>query len=265
MTGVPIDVYLSGVGEQLEDLEQVVPKTRYRFTGTVLTTDDVRVLEDGMAATGGPPPRSLVDAGLADQRGAFSPIGDAIHHAMAEPAGRVHVESSQRSGTTSFSAWFLDGRAVVVATERPVPVGSSEDAELPSAPGTTVRLDWMDAAQVPAAIAAWVGLRPAWNLATEPAMLPEAEVVARCEDPRAPAPTGADAHLRHVWAQPWTPWTLATTGFSHGRSMVNTGRTGQFEISGAEDGLVAFQARPSSTVWIEIVELTAAASAGHRL
>ena len=122
----------------------------------------------------------------------------------------------------------------------------------------TVGLELVDSSGVPALVASWVGLAPAWSLATTPPTILEETVLARVDEPETPPPPGADAHLRYVWSQPWFLWTLRASGSEYGLVVVHAGAAGQFLITSADEpGHVGFGPVPAAQLWAQLVQQTA--------
>jgi hypothetical protein len=254
-----LDPYLADDG--LEDLSRIGPSQPFASDGPRIAGVDVDVLAAAVAGPQDDPPAALVAAGLLDADGALTPEGTAVARVLAAPTGRVRVESGRGRAPLTLDVYARDGVAVAVATASPASLVEAPHGDDLLAAATSVQLDMLDTAAVPGLVAAWVGLAPAWSLATEPAELPEELVTTRVDAPEVPPPPGADAHLRHVWDQPWTLWTLRS-GTGDGVAYVNAGRCGQLALTAAEGDAVGLAAVPSAQVWSTLVAVSKDALAG---
>ena len=165
----------------------------------------------------------LVDAGLATDDGKLTEQGQLVKQILTKPSARVRVESSRGRAPLTFEAYVLSGQAVIVASTSPATLVEDPHGEDILAASGRVQLDFVDVSYVPIALAAWVGLAPAWSLATSPELIDEKLLVHRMDDPAVPPPADADENLKYVWSQPWFLWTLTGTGLAHGLVMVNAG------------------------------------------
>ena len=265
------DRFLSTVGEDVEDLSRVAPAQPWVSAGPTLSRDgfellrrsaarDLRVRRLGAAEVA--QLDRLVAAGLLDAKGRLTDPGQWVAATLAQPQGEVHVDAAVGRIPFSFRASLRGDHAVVVATASPRPwSGADPDAEQVPASADTLTVDDVPLGYLPVALARWVGLGPAWSLATEPELLPESLVTARLEDPDVPAPAEADVVLREVWRQPWFLWTLQTTAAPHGLVVVHAGDRGCYAtVSTPEPGVVAFRAIASYDVWLRLLELVAGAT-----
>ncbi|WP_250445115.1 hypothetical protein [Actinotalea sp. C106] len=248
MSEVPLDAYLLGVDEPVEDLVEILPEQPFAPSGVQVPVELLDQLSPMLRLRRTPP--ALVEAGLAQRHGGLTPIGQHLSRLHRDPDHRLRVDATAPDGQTGhLEASFREGYAAVLATPSP----------LAPAPGqqrydVDPFIDVVDAAQVPGVLAAWIGLRPAWSLATEPATFPRRYLDARLRSPSAPPPPEADAHLRHVWDQTWTPWTLRVTAGPTVREMLRTTRTGMVEVRPAETpGDIHLGAAHSSMVWGELI------------
>lgn len=270
MTPQPaLDPYLTSIGEPVEDLSRIMASQPFRSVGPSLDRADLEAL----VAAGRPAllrrstPPALVEADLMDGRGRLTDSGRSVHAMLTAADGRLRVESVRGSTPLVLDVYVRQGWALTVSTRSPAAIAEPPRGQDIVTTATRIGLDHVDAARVPMDVAAWVGLAPAWSLATEPVDVPEALLRRRVDDPTTPPAPDADAHLRYVWQQPWFLWTLQASGSTSGRIMVNAGRAGHFALTtpdggpaAAEAGLVGFRAMPSAAVWRDLVHLAAVAA-----
>ena len=272
-----LDPYLSSVGEPLEDLSRIAASQPFRSAGPSLDRADVEALVtlDRTLRLRRTAPAGLVAAGLVDERGRLTDDGRTVTAALTSPTGRLRVESARGSTPLVLDVYLRSGWALVLSTASPAALTAPPRGEDIVTTATGLGLDYVDVAQVPTMIASWVGLAPAWSLATSPQDLPESLVRRRVDDPGTPPPASADANLRHAWEQPWFLWTLQAASSPTGRVLVNAGRAGHFALTqptgapGADAGAgsgtddertVGFRAAPSASLWRDLVRLVAEAA-----
>ena len=258
-----LDPYMLSIGEPLEDLSKIAAAQPFRSQGPSLPRDDLDVLTRAARArwrsVGATP--ALAEAGLMDDTGVTSD-GQTVVSLLTGATGRVRVESGRGRAPLTLDVYLRDGLALTLATSSPAALADAPHGDDLLAVASTVGLDILDTAAVPAHIASWVGLAPAWSLATAPTEIREDLVLARVDDPGTPPPAGADAHLRHVWEQPWYMWTLRASGSEHGLLMVQAGAAGCFVVrSSRTPESVTFGAAVSAEVWLRIVGAVAGAVA----
>lgn len=260
------DPYLVAIGQELEDLSRIGPAQPFRAHGPTLARDDLAVLARAAQARlrSVAPTPTLTSAGLMDG-GGLTPDGRTVVAMLTAPEARMRVESGRGRAPLTLDVYLQGGAALTVATASPAALPDVPHGESILEVSASVGLDLVDSSAVPAVIASWVGLAPAWSLATTPEVLPEATVLARVDDPRTPPPPGADAHLRHVWDQPWFLWTLRASGAEAGLVVVHAGAAGGFVLTAApEPADVGFRVAPAALLWSQIVELTSTAVTAGR-
>lgn len=258
-----LDPYLVSIGEELEDLSRISREQPFRATGPRVDRAALETFASARRRVTGTVSSALVAAELIDDAGRLTEPGRLVQAFLRKPEGRVRVESGRGHAPLTLDVHLRAGRALVLSTAAPGSLAEPPRGDAIVAAGTTVTLDMMEAAAVPATIAAWVGLGPAWSLATSPVDLPEDLLLRRVDDPHVPVPPGAGAHLRHVWAQPWFMWTLRATTQTSGLVMVNAGRSGHYAMTlpsdGADEGSIGFHAVPSAVLWTRLVEIVGTA------
>jgi hypothetical protein len=254
MTLPRLDPYLESIGESVEDLSRIAASQPYQSLGPLLPRQALGILLDtGRKVTLGL--KELLEAGLAGEDGKLTDQGKLVKQILTKPAARIRLESSRGRAPLTFDAYVYGGQAVLLSSASPaslVEVPHGEDILTASA---LVRIDFVQADYVPVATAAWVGVAPAWSLATSPELIDQELLVHRADDPAVPPPAGADANLKHVWSQPWFLWTLSGTGLNSGLVMINAGRAGHFAVTQGEGDKARFTAYPSTFLWHKLVTL----------
>ncbi|WP_456787808.1 hypothetical protein [Cellulomonas sp. P5_C5] len=256
------DPYLASVGEQVEDISRIAAAQPFRSRGPSLPRDDldllVRATRAKLRKFRATP--ALLDAGLMDDQGPTSD-GRTVARLLQVPAGRLHLESGRGRAPLTLDVYVHGTRAIALSTVSPAALVDVLHGDDLLAAATTVGVDIVASSAVPAHIAAWVGLAPAWSLGTSPVEIAEATVMARVDDPSTPPPPDADAALRYVWEQPWFLLTMTTAPFQRGLFVVNAGPAGQFVVNATtKRGVYVFQAFHSSVVWLTLVDTVALAS-----
>lgn len=114
-----------------------------------------------------------------------------------------------------------------------------------SARSHVIELPTAQAVQV---LVSWLGIGPGWPLETDPQQLPEELVRQRVHDRGTPAPPGADARLKQVWARVGALWTVTAhdlrTRGSSSLTAVDAYDRGTYRLTPAGDGLVTMEALP---------------------
>ena len=262
MTLPRLDPYLVSIGAELEDVSRISAAQPFTHQGPALPREDLEVLARAAKArlrkVGATP--TLTAAGLMDESG-LTEDGRTIAGLLTQPEARMHVESGRGRAPLTLDVYLRGGLALTVATTSPASLDQTPHGDTILEVAGTVGLDVVDSSGVPALIASWVGLAPGWSLATTPDSILEETVLARVDEPATPPPPGADAHLRHVWSQPWFLWTLRASGSETGLVVVRAGSAGQYLLTTAtEPGHVGFSAVPSAQLWAHLVEQTALAA-----
>ena len=252
-----LDPYLVAIGEPLEDLTRVSSAQPFRSGGPMLPRDDLALLvrAAGRRLRKVTPSAALVQAELMDVSGAVTEQGRAVVQLLTKPAARLRVESGRGHTPLTVEAYMRGGVALLVATASPAPLNEEPAPSDLVRLAATVGLDLVDATSVPRLLASWVGLGPAWRLATSPDRLDRDVVLARVDDPHTAPPPEADAHLRHTWGQPWFLWTVQSSAIPARRAWINTGGTGHFLLTDAGDGRATFESAFSQDVWADLLRL----------
>jgi hypothetical protein len=249
-----LDPYLESIGEPLEDLSRIAASQPYESLGPSLPRAALQSLAgSGRKIIEGL--TELVDAGLATDDGKLTEQGRLVKQILTEPSAQVRVESSRGRAPLTFEAYVLSGQAVIVASASPAALVEEPHGDDILAASGLVRVDFVDVSYVPIALAAWVGLAPAWSLGTSPELIDEKLLVHRMDDHAVPPPAGADENLKYVWSQPWFLWTLTGTGLAHGLVMVNAAAAGHFALTQGDGAKANFSAYPSMFLWQRLVSL----------
>lgn len=253
------DPTLAVLGESMEDLSLIAGAQPFQPHGPSLPREDLALLA-AAAGTGtvkATPP--LEAAGLA-QDGRLTPDGRTVAQLLTAPTAHLRAESGRGRTPLTLDVHLRGGHALAVATASPAALATAPTGDALLTTARTVSLDLVDGAEVPALVAAWVGLGPAWSLATSPTDLPEDLVLSHVDDPDLPPPPGADAPLRRVWAEPWFLWTVRSSAGGHGLVVIDAGRAGHLALTTSPlRGHVGLHAVPSAVLWARLVELVSGA------
>jgi hypothetical protein len=256
------DTYLESVGEHVEDVSRIAATQPFRTHGPTLTRDALAFLaadsrRDRRALKAREPRlvESLAAAELTTEKGHPTDAGRAVAGLLTYPRARLRMESGRGSTPLTFDAYIDAGRALIVANPSPAGFEEAPHGDDIVTAATTVHLDLCDVTHVPLAMAGWVGLAPAWSLATTPELLAEELLLRRADDPAVAPPEDADNNLRYMWSQPWFLWTLQASGVDYGRVMVNAGRAGHCALTQGEGERVRFGAMMSYSVWLDLVAM----------
>ncbi|WP_122262054.1 hypothetical protein [Ornithinimicrobium cerasi] len=246
------DDYWAAHGETLEDLGRLQLAQPWEPDGLTLSRAAYAALaEAGRGLLGGTRVRKadaaaldeLRRAGLVDDAGRLTEEGTTTHTALTQADRRVRVESVAGGVPGTFEAARHGDTALVWATDPPARhAGRDTLGRDVLASATCGTLQWIPLMQLPAQLAAWLQVGPAWPVATAPARVPHDLVAARADDPATAPPPDADDHLRSVWAEPWFTWTL-TTDTGHALAGVHAGRHGHLRL-GEDDLLQAYPSEP---------------------
>ncbi|MDH2412723.1 hypothetical protein [Nocardioides sp. CER19] len=258
------DAFWAARGEDLEDLAGVGGAQPWEHSGIATTRTGLSLLLDAWrkrirAAKLDVPEREafadLVGGGLLTDDGALTEAGLRFTEVVRRADRHVRVEAAASLAPLTLDAYWVGSAAVVVLTDPPAWwAGPRRSGEEIAAMAGRVWLQDVPTSYLPVLVAAWLGLGPAWPMATEPELLPFASVVARADDPDTPVPDGGDEALREVWSQPWWLWTLQTSDDT-GLIGVSAGTRGVFGLQrpAGDEERVRFQAWPAESVWAAVV------------
>lgn len=229
-------------GETLEDLSRLHAAQPWAGEGLALSRAAFAAFALAGRGLRGPRVRDaeaaaeLERAGLVDASGRLTEDGASTHAVLARADRRIRVETVTDGVPGTYEAARYAGSTVVWATASPqswAGRGARGKDALESA--TSGVLQWIPTMHLPAEIAAWLGVGPAWPMATSPAVLPRELVTARADDATVPPPEDADDHLRAVWAEPWSTWSL-TADTGHAVAGLHAGRHGHLRLLDEGEG-----------------------------
>jgi hypothetical protein len=259
MTLPRLDPYMESIGAEVEDLSRISAGQPYESLGPLLPRQALQILAgSGRKVTLGL--KELLDAGLATEKGKLTQQGNLVREILTKPEARIRLESSRGRATLTFEAYVAGGQAVLLASASPASLTEVPHGEDILTASASVRLDFVPASYVAIAIASWVGVAPAWSLATRPELIEQDLLVQRADDDAVPPPADADEHLKYVWSQPWFLWTLTGSGLRSGLAMINAGRAGHFMLTQGEGSKARFTAYTSLHLWEKLVALVEASS-----
>lgn len=264
MPGPRTDAYLQSIGEHVEDVSRIAATQPFRTHGPAVTRDALAFLAAGsrrdrrkLRAREPDLVETLTAAEMTTADGQLTEAGRTVAGLLTHrhPRARLRMESGRGSTPLTFDAYIDAGRALIVANPSPAGFEEAPHGDDILTAATTVHLDLCDVTHVPLAMAGWVGLAPAWSLATTPELLAEELILRRADDPAVAPPEDADNNLRYMWSQPWFLWTLQASGVDYGRVMVNAGRAGHFALTQGEGERVRFGAMMSYNLWFDLVAM----------
>lgn len=265
MTRPRSDPYLAGLGVEVEDLSRIAEGQPYRARGPELTLDGLRLMH-GLLSRRVEPGRlpgadreqfeRLVDAELAVPDGALTPHGRDLAGLLGACSVKHRIEATDGRSPSTFDAYGHEGRYTVVATAAPAAPGREDPpggAEIARTAGA-VTVDLVHESRLPAVMASWLGIGPAWSIATSPEQFPRDLLAARVERPETEPPPEADANLREVWRRPWVLWTLTTTAGTSGLNVVHAAGRGHFAVGRGDFGEhVRFVPVPSHALFVVLL------------
>ncbi len=167
--------------------------------------------------------QALAAAHLVDDRGGLTPEGLLVRSHWQGDS--VLLEVRRRGIAGSLSAWRGQDTVLIAASAPAVaPQFAADDVQL-----GVVSMD----GALPA-IAAWIGIAPAWTFSDGPLTVPLETYEARLQDPATPAPAGAGAHLRRAWSASWVEYLCSSPQRS--QRLVTAGAEGLLGVvvSGAQ-------------------------------
>lgn len=198
----------------------------------------------------------LRSAGLIDQKGRFSERLKLFLAPIRDASFAVHVTGMTGGTPTSMTCWIGDGTVLVAA-------GPSRDQLLSpvpdGVPNDRLQLDLLSGESVPAEIAAWAGLLPAWHRAgTSMTLDPDEYGRAVQEGPQTIEGTLPDDRMV---TQPWFQWSVAIDPLGPVLDLTGMGEAGQYltDFSGTP---LTLQAVSTDWVWTTLSQTYLAALAG---
>jgi len=271
----PLDPHAAAAGLRLEELSWIRSAQPFRTQGPTLPARGWGLLLEALRQRIVPghrdePARShcerLVQWDLLSGDGRLTERGDAVAQILARPVAVLRADAGGRHRAHTMQAAIGNGIAAVLSTPG---LRDDPEAEL-GGPGadSPLTLDIVEPSWVPAAVASWAQICPAWLFGPLPEKLDRGRVMARAEDPSTPAPPQADPTLRAVWAQPWVMWGLKSrhgsgsdresTGDLDRLLVLRAGDRGTFLIGSVEgDGsAVTIRPAPSYLLWRQLCRIT---------
>jgi hypothetical protein len=244
----------AAAGEPREDLTWIAAAQPFVSTGPRVSPAAVELIRAARASArldrrqfGSPAGRELVGAGLVDARSRrFGPLLIIAAAVLSRSGLAIGAESRDAAARALFSAW-TDGERALLAAEQPQSAGTPRDG--------LAALEIVDLEHLPARIASWLGLAPAWTFGDPDELaVPAALAQERLLDPTVPAPDGAGKHLRYAWAQPWRQLSVGFNPGNHGVKAMAVGDAGYLVSYLDENGTERLHPIPTSSLFIEIIE-----------
>jgi hypothetical protein len=265
------DPFLAELGEDLEDLSGFAGQDPWTPVGPEVGRAGLDLLvraANGRLASRGLDEQEqqalarMTEVDLLDRKGRLTDDGNHVVEVMRRAGHHLRVEATCGMAPFTLDAYSAGDRTVVLATVSPVgwagqPAAGTDIAAM----AQRVWVETMPTATLPLELARWLGLRPAWSLATSPETLPMATLTAKVDDPSTPVPDRADVRLRRAWEQPWFLWSVRVTGGDgaaepSGAAGVNAGEAGFFSLTRTEhEESALLQAWPSEAVWGRLLAL----------
>jgi hypothetical protein len=272
---VPLDLHAAAAGLRLEELSWIRPAQPFRTQGPTLPAQGWGLLLEALRQRTVPGHRDepargycerLVQWDLLSGDGRLTERGDAVAQILARPVAVLRADAGGRHRAHTLQAAIGNGIAAVLSTPG---LGDEPAADL-GGPGahSPLTLDIVEPSWVPAAVASWAQICPAWLFGPLPEKLDRGRVMARAEDPSTPAPPQADPTLRAVWQQPWVMWGLKSRrGPGSGQEspgdldrllVLRAGDRGTFLIGSVEgDGsAVTIRPAPAYLLWRQLCRIT---------
>ncbi|GAA3697858.1 hypothetical protein GCM10022377_08460 [Zhihengliuella alba] len=258
-------------GHPIEDLSKLPAVQGYRSDGPTLSAAAVNLLKEHAkrsrfgrfdVAAHQAEMGELRAAGLIDAAGKFSPDLEFILGALREPEFRIEIGARHQGLDTTLDIHVGAGRALVLAgpsaPELIHGVAPRSDG-LGGTPRGTFLLDLATTEGVPALIAAWAGLGPAWSVTGNVRTLEPGELERGCDAPLA-VPTDADAASRRLLAQPWFGWSMTIPDLGFERTWLNAGAAGHYAVGALDDGGSELVPVASAQVWDVLLQEIGAAT-----
>ncbi|GHD04237.1 hypothetical protein GCM10008096_11320 [Zhihengliuella salsuginis] len=200
----------------------------------------------------------LVEAELMEQDGRFGKSLEFMFGALREPDFTVAVDGRHEGVGTSLRVYAGAGRALVLAGAAASELvhGTGPGERVPEG---SARFDVVGIEALPALIAAWAGVGPAWSVAGNVTRLAAGDFLLGCDGTLQP-PGDADAASRRLIEQPWFAWNMSIEGTGFERSWLNAGAAGQYAVGALDDGGTEMSPVPSVQVWDVLMQELGAAT-----
>lgn len=195
----------------------------------------------------------LAGAGLLDSAGRLTPGGEVITRPLDRPAAVLHFTASCLGQATELQVWLDETNALMLAGPSAGVLSSA--SETPVQTAGMLQLKFVSLHELFPALAAWLGISPAWNMPVSPAAFPVQILNRRHGDAGAPLPEGADEALAYAWSQPWFLWHLVMdSATGEGVGYLNAGGAGHYRVA-ADDDQATLTSIPSANVYRHLVDL----------
>ncbi|MBG6179775.1 hypothetical protein [Arthrobacter sp. CAN_A1] len=229
-------------GEQLEELSGIAGRQPYASAGPLITPETLELLETGsqagklgrlVAGSRSTDLAPLVEAGLMTGKGTLTPQGRLVTGPWRESFASVRVSAQHQGRASNFQVWISAEGCLVLAGPSAAAMTSG------SARADVHQVDFLAADHLYPALAAWIGIAPAWNVASAMTALDGELVGARVLDKTVAPPAGADEPLLNMWQQPWVTWRLVVEPAPETAvpaTYVNAGSAGHYQLGRDEAG-----------------------------
>lgn len=197
-------------GEYLELLSGIPGRQPYSSAGPHLSPGSLELLETAsqsgklgrlVTADRSDDLSPLVEAGLMTGKGALTAQGNLVTGPWRESFASLRISAQSQGRGSDFQVWISAEGALVLAGPSSTVLTSGPAPE-------THQVDFLAADHLYPAIAAWLGLAPAWSVPSTTPVADSDLVRARVADKAVSPPYGADAPLLNMWEQPWVTWRL---------------------------------------------------------
>lgn len=225
------------LGDDVERLDGLGARQPYQSQGPWLDPAAVTLLDTAAEAgkvgrlqlNGMESGLAILDkAGLMDPKGRLTAAGLTMTAPLADPLGSLTVSAGYLDRGSSLQVALGQQDALLLA-------GPSHAELMGPDPGRhrdRLQLDLVSLNDLYPAVAAWLGIGPAWTVPVAALEVPVEALNRRMVDPSEPAPVTDPAWLR-MWAEPWFLWHVsdgAESGDGTGWGYIGAGRAGQHRL-----------------------------------
>ncbi|MFD1845287.1 hypothetical protein [Arthrobacter flavus] len=240
-------------GERLEELSGIAGRQPYASAGPKISPETLELLETAaqagklgrlVAGSRSADLAPLVRAGLLTDKGALTSQGRLVTGPWRESFASLRLSAQHQGRASDFQVWISAEGCLVLA-------GPSAATMISGPADEWHQVDFLAADHLYPALAAWVGIAPAWNVASETSVVDGELVGARVRDRTVAPPVGADAPLVNMWQQPWVLWRLVVEpDHTHAvpATYLNAGSAGHYHL-GSDDAGTHLTPVPSSAVY----------------
>ena len=249
-----------------EDLKPLRAEQHHRVSGQAIGPESLSLLlsmtnRDALgrfdAAGAGEPAAQLQALGLLDGR-RLTPSGQEFVEPLRGLQAQFTVSAVGPDGSTGMDAWLGAGSALVAAGP------SASELQSTVIPSGSCELLCIDAAALPAFLAKWLPLVPAWTVGQHPLRLSGDLFEHRLSGGSdVEAPEGLGEAEARMWAQPWVGWNIEHVHSGRKLGWVTAGDAGPFlATADPRNGGVTLDPEPASAVWDALVDFILAAAQG---